>query len=68
MLRSGFSTDRGLELRHRGTEVLTGRASYRLLEGRGIRVRHFGEELRLAPGAPVVVRPETAAADLPRAA
>jgi hypothetical protein len=28
-------------------------ATYRLIEGRGILIRHFGEPLRLAPGEPV---------------
>jgi alpha,alpha-trehalose phosphorylase len=27
--------------------------TYRLVEGTGLVVRHFGEELRLRPGAPV---------------
>ena len=47
--------------------------TYRLLEGRGLPIQHFGEPLRLAPGAPVV-RPATTAlpgpqiGELPRAA
>jgi alpha,alpha-trehalose phosphorylase len=46
---------------------------YRLLEGRGLPIEHFGEPLRLAPGVPVV-RPATTALpgpearELPRAA
>jgi hypothetical protein len=46
---------------------------YRLLEGRGLPIEHFGEPLRLAPGVPVM-RPATTAlpgtrtAELPRAA
>jgi len=46
---------------------------YRLLEGRGLPIEHFGEPLRLAPGVPVV-RPATTAlpgpptGELPRAA
>jgi alpha,alpha-trehalose phosphorylase len=47
--------------------------AYRLLEGRGLPIEHFGEPLRLAPGA-AVVRPATTAlpgpqtGELPRAA
>jgi alpha,alpha-trehalose phosphorylase len=47
--------------------------TYRLLEGRGIVIQHFGEQLRLSPGAPLR-RPErphparTELHDLPRAA
>ena len=46
---------------------------YRLLEGRGLPIEHFGERLRLAPGVPVM-RPATTAlpgprtGELPRAA
>ncbi len=46
---------------------------YRLLEGRGLPIEHFGEPLRLAPGVPLV-RPATTALpgpdvdELPRAA
>ena len=28
---------------------------YRLLEGRGLPIEHFGEPLRLAPGVPVLM-------------
>ena len=28
-------------------------ASYRLVEGRGLQVGHFGDRLRLVPGEPV---------------
>jgi alpha,alpha-trehalose phosphorylase len=64
-----------LEVRGQLIEVdMTSEATtYRLLEGRGLPIQHFGEPLRLAPGAPVV-RPATTAlpgpqtAELPRAA
>jgi alpha,alpha-trehalose phosphorylase len=39
--------------------------SYELLEGRGLPVKHFGEQLRVLPGQPLY-RP--LAVDLPRAA
>jgi alpha,alpha-trehalose phosphorylase len=41
--------------------------TYRLLEGRGLPIRHFGEVLRLAPDAPLY-RPATPTRPLPRAA
>jgi alpha,alpha-trehalose phosphorylase len=43
-------------------DMTRGATTYRLLEGRGIRIHHFGEPLRLQPGEPVVRSDELAAA------
>ena len=42
--------------------------TYRLLDGNGILIRHFGEQLRLLPGRPVTRPVEADADDLPLAA
>jgi alpha,alpha-trehalose phosphorylase len=56
-----------LQVRGQLIEVETTHAgtTYRLLEGRGLLIEHGGEELRLTPGAPLILRTDE---ELPEAA